>query len=398
MADAASAPTSVKRGRKEGTPSWVPIEDVIAYIACNHADEKFAESGKDERALNAKTFFDSEIVKMPAFELWTPSAGRGSGPKEARDSVRLRDGEQIYSRGKNLRTWLQKLVTEFELLWLNHNENGPCYNRSKSGMDDLEWWHDCEVKGLEQVKAKAIDPRTGKPKTIPKGLTLAFRYVCPDSPYTNDGEEPHEGVPVAVRKYFSTYTDRRYFVDPRIRLDESNKGPSRDDQRSLAAATAALGADPRTPRPLVMGTPQDDNAAARYQRLATAHFARTSWGFQKLMEMNGVDFTGAPPIPEDVADILAPVPAPLTAPNPATNPATNPSAAASESGDTENPTTHQPSDCEADDAEGAEESPPSPPSPAAMAAAQRRATRAITQHDAPVREKSTRARKAPRRH
>ena len=76
----------------------------------------------------------------------------------------------------------------------------------------------------------------------------------------------------------------------------------------------------------------------------------------------------------------------------------DPSAAASESGDTENPTTHQPSDCEADDAEGAEESPPSPPSPAAMAAAQRRATRAITQHDAPVREKSTRARKAPRRH
>ena len=63
MANAASAPSSVKRGRKEGTPSWVPIEDVIAYIACNHADEKFAESGKDERALNAKTFFDSEIVK-----------------------------------------------------------------------------------------------------------------------------------------------------------------------------------------------------------------------------------------------------------------------------------------------------------------------------------------------
>ena len=56
------------------------------------------------------------------------------------------------------------------LLRLNHSENGPCYNRSKSGMDDLEWWHDCEVKGLEQVKAKAIDPKTGKP-----GLTLAFR-------------------------------------------------------------------------------------------------------------------------------------------------------------------------------------------------------------------------------
>jgi hypothetical protein len=187
---------------------------------------------------------------------------------------------------------------------------------------------------------------------------------------------------------------REYFL--RIRLDESNKGPSRDDQRSLAAATAALGADPRTPRPLVMGTPQDENAqvAARYQRLAAAHIARTSWGLQKLMEMNGVDFTGAPPIPEDVADIFAPVPAPLTAPNPATNP----SAAASESGDTENPSTHQPSDCEADDAEGAEESRPSPPSPAALAAAHRRATRASTQHDAPVREKSTRARKAPRRH
>ena len=182
-------------------------------------------------------------------------------------------------------------------------------------------------------------------------------------------------------------------IDPKVRLDESNKGPSRDDRRSLAAATAALGADPRTPRPLVMGTPHDENAqmAARYQRLAASHFARTSWGFQKLMEMNGVDFSDAPAIPEDVADILAPVPAPLTAPNPETNPPSNPPAAASESGDADNPTSQQP-DCEAHDAEDSEESPPSPPSPTALAAAQRCATRASAQHDVLVREKSTRAR------
>ena len=248
---------------------------------------------------------------------------------------------------------------------------------------------------MEQVDAEAINHNTGKKLSIPKGLTIAFRYVSPDSPYT-DGDEPHEGVPDAVRKYFSAYKDRRYIINPEHRLDESNKGPSRDDQRSLAAATAALGADPRTPRPLVMGTPQDENAqvAARYQRLAAARFARTSWSFQKLMEMNGVDFSDAPPIPEDIADILAPVPDPLTAPNPPTNL----SATASESGDAENPTSQEQPDCEADDAKGAEESPPSPPSPAALAAAQRRATRASAQHDVPVQERSTRARKAPRRY
>ena len=248
---------------------------------------------------------------------------------------------------------------------------------------------------MEQVDAEAINHNTGKKLSIPKGLTIAFRYVSPDSPYT-DGDEPPEGVPDAVRKYFSAYKDRRYIINPEHRLDESNKGPSRDDQRSLAAATAALGADPRTPRPLVMGMPQDENAqvAARYQRLAAARFARTSWSFQKLMEMNGVDFSDAPPIPEDIADILAPVPDPLTAPNPPTNL----SAAASESGDAENPTSQEQPDCEADDAKGAEESPPSPPSPAALAAAQRRATRASAQHDVPVQERSTRARKAPRRY
>ena len=156
------------------------------------------------------------------------------------------------------------------------------------------------------LKRGTLNPKNGKKMSIPKGLTLLFRYVCPDFPYTNNGEEPHEGAPVAVRKYFSTYKDRRYIVDPRVRLDESNKGPSRDDQRSLSAATVALGADPRTPRPLVMGAPQDENAqaAARYQRLAAAHFTRTSWGFQKLLEMNGVDFSDAPAIPEDIADFL----------------------------------------------------------------------------------------------
>ena len=123
--------------------------------------------------------------------------------------------------------------------------------------------------------------------------------VTPDLDPQPHYESPRKGNGL-LHKY------RRFYIGPRVRLDESNKGPSRDDQRSLAAATTALGAGPRKPRPLVMGTPQDEKVqvAALYQRLAAAHFARTSWGFQKPMEMNGVDFSDAPPIPGTLPTFL----------------------------------------------------------------------------------------------
>ena len=109
----ASGQGSRNAGRKSGTPSWLQIEGVVAYHAMNHADEKVSESHELERHANAKTFFDAANVKMEDLGLWTPATQRTSGPKHPADSVRVRDGKSIYSRGKILKQWVTKLLPTF---------------------------------------------------------------------------------------------------------------------------------------------------------------------------------------------------------------------------------------------------------------------------------------------
>jgi len=137
----ASGQGSRNAGRKSGTPGWLPVEGLVAYHAMNHADEKVSESHEQERHVNAKTFFDAAIVKMDDLGLWTPASERTSGPKLPSDSVRVRDGKSIYTRGKTLKQWLSKLLPTFQELWRDPHDpkrydfkpSGPDATTSKRG-------------------------------------------------------------------------------------------------------------------------------------------------------------------------------------------------------------------------------------------------------------------------
>ena len=299
MDTTAVAPTpgqgSRNAGRKSGTPAWLHIEGVVAYHAMNHADEKVSESHEQERHASAKTFFDAAIVKMEDLGLWTPASQRTSGPKHPADSIRVRDGKIIYSRGKTLKQWVTKLLPTFEELWRN-SADPECYNYIPSGMDSLTWWEECETKALDKLKAEveqASANTTTKP-FIPKETMMTFRYACPDSPYA--GLTALDGVNNNARLFSSQYRDRRLIIDPKHRKGESNKGATRQQQRANAAAASALGQDPRTPGNVVIARQPLPTPAPNGALTVTEQWiARIGFELEQYMVQNlGVDFTNAP--------------------------------------------------------------------------------------------------------
>ena len=299
MDTTAVAPTpgqgSRNAGRKSGTPAWLHIEGVVAYHAMNHADEKVSESHEQERHASAKTFFDAAIVKMEDLGLWTPASQRTSGPKHPADSIRVRDGKSINSRGKTLKQWVTKLLPAFEELWRN-SADPECYNYIPSGMDSLTWWEECETKTLDKLKAEveqASANTTTKP-FIPKETMMTFRYACPDSPYA--GLTVLDGVNNNARLFSSQYRDRRLIIDPKHRKGESNKGATRQQQRANAAAASALGQDPRTPGNVVIARQPLPTPAPNGALTVTEQWiARIGFELEQYMVQNlGVDFTNAP--------------------------------------------------------------------------------------------------------
>ena len=381
-----------RAGRKSGTPGWLPIEGLVAYHAMNHADEKVSESHEQERHVNAKTFFDAAIVKMDDMGLWTPASERTSGPKLPSDSVRVRDGKSIYIRGKNLKQWLTKLLPTFEELWRNPHEP-KSYDFIPSGVDPLAWWEECETKAFDNVKEGNPDA------SIPKELLLTFRYACPDSPHAS--LTPHAGVNNDARLFFSQYRDRRLIIDPEPRKQECNKGPTRQQQRANAAAAAALGQDPRAPGNVVIARqPLPKPAPDGAPTFTEQWMARLGFGIEQYLAQSlGVDFTNAPAAPIFASQGNAPSTTPsapsATTVNPTTREA-NLRGDESSGGGGEGDRDESEPTLLSDDDDGEEDAPQSPPSPAAVAAVERRSTRASMGAPSP-RERSTRARKAPRR-
>ena len=262
----------------------------------NHADEKVSESHEQERHASAKTFFDAAIVKMEDLGLWTPASQRTSGPKHPADSIRVRDGKSINSRGKTLKQWVTKLLPTFEELWRN-SADPECYNYIPSGMDSLTWWEECETKTLDKLKAEveqASANTTTKP-FIPKETMMTFRYACPDSPYAGL-TCVLDGVNNNARLFSSQYRDRRLIIDPKHRKGESNKGATRQQQRANAAAASALGQDPRTPGNVVIARQPLPTPAPNGALTVTEQWiARIGFELELYMVQNlGVDFTNAP--------------------------------------------------------------------------------------------------------
>jgi hypothetical protein len=396
---APAANKTKKRGRAVGSVAWNEIEGLVAFKALCHADEKHSASSKDERYKNAKDYYDSTIVSSRAWGVWDPEPASGS--KTPEQSIRLRTGDQIYARGKNLFKWLNKETAGFADEWYSPGADGTeTYDFQPSGCNDaFEWWAMCEEKVFEDLRAKH--------KGIPAELKLTFRYVCPDSPYlsADAASGANDALPNVALQFFSS-GDKRFYIDPNKRLESCNKGATQQAQKLLARATASLGCDPRTPGVFAM-EPAVPKPTPQQQQL-TVQLYRVAWGFEQFLASTGIDMSKAPELPPQE-------PAPAASPEEVAFGSGAPAGhreLASGTGDAQGATQGDPAgDADSSDDEGAglgedanrdggddsgddsgdddgddgdgDNTPPSPPSPGEMHATQRRA--------------STRARKAPRR-
>jgi hypothetical protein len=118
-------------------------------MAYCHADEKQQSSSEAERFKNAKTYFDATIVQTQAWGMWDPPPVTGS--KRPEQSMGLRTGALIYTRGKDLRKWLTKATVGFQDMWHKHGEDGEdSYDFQPSGYNNaVDWWAECEDKVLQ---------------------------------------------------------------------------------------------------------------------------------------------------------------------------------------------------------------------------------------------------------
>ena len=393
---AAAGPS--KRGRPTGSVPWNDVEGLIAFKGLCHADEKQSASSKDERYQNAKVYYDATIVQTRSWCVWVPEPTSGS--KTPEQSILVRTGKMIYERGKELRKWLNKMATGFADLWRGVGDDGEdSYDNMPSGTNDLfEWWTQCEEKVFAALRATE--------KGIPAELKLAFRYVCPDSPYldADAATGATDALPNAALQFFGT-GDKRFCIDPRKRLQNSNKGATQARQKLLARATSSLGGDPRTPG--VLEVPQAPMQTPQQEQIA-AGMLRLQWGMEQFLTASGIDMTKAP--------TGLPPQQPATAPPPQRTPfasgasADPPGVASAGTGVARGAAQGDPEgDADSSEDEGAgldadanrdggddsgddgdvdaggdgDNTPPSPPSPGEIVATQRRA--------------SSRARKAPRR-
>jgi len=226
---------------------------------------------------------------------------------------------------------------------------------------------------------------------------LTFRYACPNSSHARLKEQ--DGVNNDARIFFSQYRDRRLIIDPEHRKEESNKGPTRKQQRANAAAAAALGQDPRAPGNVVIArqplpTPAPNGAPTFTEQW----MARIGYGLEQYLAQTGVDFTNAPPAPSFASQGGAPSTTPSAPSATTVNPTTREEILRGDErgGDGDGDADESDPPPMSDDGDGEEDAPQSPPSPAAVVAIERRATRATMRPPSP-RERSARARKAPRR-
>ena len=176
-----------------------------------------------------------------------------TGAKTPEYSIQKRSGEVIYQRGKNLRKWLGRTMTGFEDMWRNP-DGTESYDFQQSETNSvIESWRECEDKVYPDMDAN-MQPGS----CVPVELKLTFRYVCPDSPYLTHEHATLAGDALCeqARNFFfgfgSTGGDKRYFIDPRTRLEHSNKDATEKRQKLLLRATSGLGGDPSTPGALIV--------------------------------------------------------------------------------------------------------------------------------------------------
>ena len=192
-----------KRGR---SPNWLACEIVAAFLARQYASRDGAASSKREvRQNSAARVYPAILRALDRAGLCSWSLESGKLPQSAQESVTSRTDKTaeaaIYLKGDALKQGLKTYCQEFGTLYPGFSKNG--YTPSSGDNDGTVTWNATELECAKRLKTGGTQLVTGI-----ESCQLAFRIVCPSSPYL-----PEE---LDLRSYIDT----AFALNPADRLDQ----------------------------------------------------------------------------------------------------------------------------------------------------------------------------------
>ena len=193
-----------KRGR---SLNWLACETVGAFLARQCASrETGASSRREVRQKSAACAYPAIIGALDRAGLCAWSLESGKLPPSADESVRVRTETTaqatIYARGDALKQSLKSYCQEFGTLYPDFSKNN--YAPSSGDNDGKVTWDATEVACENHFKTSTAPLLGGI-----VACKLAFRIVCPSSPYLPPKESD-----------LLTYVDIAFALNPADRLDQ----------------------------------------------------------------------------------------------------------------------------------------------------------------------------------
>ena len=193
-----------KRGR---SPNWLPCETVGAFLARQCASLRSGASSRREvRQTSAACAYPAIIGALDAAGLCEWSLESGKLPPSADVSVRVRTEKTaqatIYGRGDTLKQGLKSYCQEFGTLYPGISKNN--YAPSSGDNNGTVTWDATEAACENHFKTSTAPLLGGI-----VACKLAFRIVCPSSPYLPPKESD-----------LRSYVDTAFALNPAERLDQ----------------------------------------------------------------------------------------------------------------------------------------------------------------------------------
>jgi len=192
-----------KRGR---SPNWLACEIVGAFLARQYASrDGGASSRREVRQHSAARVYPAIIRALDRADLCTWSPESGKLPQSADESVKVRTEETaqaaIYVKGDALKQGLKSYCQEFGALYPGFSKNN--YAPSSGDNDGTVTWN-------ATAGACAAHFKTRQPQLLGsvEACQLAFRIVCPSSPY------------LPAESDLRSYVDTAFALNPAERLDQ----------------------------------------------------------------------------------------------------------------------------------------------------------------------------------
>ena len=240
----ASQPSAVSTGEKRGRKSnWQPVEILTAFLCRVYAQTEHGSRSKDDsRYLSAKIQYALIARELKAF-LDAANCPGHAWPQEVdiERSIRERTqggsdltGEVLYKKGNNLKTYLKQHTAKFAVVYAA--ANGGRYIPSSGDNDGTVAWvaaeRTVEANYNAQPRVSTNDGYGGNETKVSAALfeagVLAFRLLCPQSPYN-----------VAHSDALKSYVAAAWNLDPSRRLDQQGEPTDKYMKKAAKAAQRA---------------------------------------------------------------------------------------------------------------------------------------------------------------